>query len=299
MARPVSQKSTVYVATNFVNGAEYIGVTCQYLSQRKSRHFRSALREGSQTHFHRAIRKHGKHSFVFSVHSQFDCYEEAKAAEVALIATRSPKYNMTLGGDGARGYKHTPAVVAEIRRRNKGQPGYWKGKKLPPHVGALSAERNRNSHHKARVLALGPKSTQKRVVCLDDGRSFESISAAAKFYRIAPSQISSVCNRDPIRVTARGLVFRFEGDHHGGMVEADAIRQDAHNRRFRPGQKRLSKPVIHIEDGLTFDSVKSAAMHYGITTNRVIKSCRNRYKYRASERLKFSYIDDTAAGVSR
>lgn len=290
--RPVSEISVVYKATNAINGDFYIGITCGYLSRRKSKHRRSAQKGGSQGYFHRAIRKHGWENFSFSILSEWADYEDAKKEEIRLIAALKPRYNMTEGGDGARGYKHTPEVVAAIVKRSTGRPGYWKGKNIPPHVVENLRRIQAGRTDKARVLAMGPKSMQRRVVCLDDGAEFESVSAAAANYSLNGTVISSVCNKKRHR-TAGGLVFRFYGDHLGGKDEADSVRrQKAH--KLKTGFPSYSKAVTCRDDGLVFDSVKAAADHYGIETSRIIKSAKGKYKSKIWETIRFSYVEAAA-----
>lgn len=289
--RPKHGGSVVYMATNAVDGATYIGITGAYFSRRKAAHRRCALKDNSTTHFHRAIRKYGWENFSFEILSYWDSHDHAKAEEVRLIAALAPRYNMTKGGDGALGYKHTPEVVEEIRRRNTGRPGFWKGKKLPPHIGRLSAERNRNRADSKRVLAMGPKSQRKRVICVDDGRVFESVTAAAEYYGLNNTQVSAVCCRRPLRVTAGGKIFRFVDDA-SGVVDARVVREESWNRRFRPGQPRATKSVVCVKDGKVYASVKAAAETYGLRPAQVINSCRGRYKRKCWEKVSFAYATD-------
>lgn len=47
----------------------------------------------------------------------------------------------------------------------------------------------------------------KAVLCLDTGKAFETISAAARKLHVAPVQISRVCNGE--RQSVRGHAYRF------------------------------------------------------------------------------------------
>lgn len=42
--------------------------------------------------------------------------------------------NMTDGGDGNLGCKHSPEALKKISESSKGRPGYWKGKKIPKEI---------------------------------------------------------------------------------------------------------------------------------------------------------------------
>ena len=213
----------VYRAINLVTGDFYIGITVGYLSQRKSKHIQVALKKNSQFHFHRAIRKYGKDNFEFDVLKKCSSYEEAKQEEIKLIAELKPRYNMTLGGDGTLGFKLTREQIERGAAKRRGLPGYWKGKKLLPHVVEFLRHRGKTRPDKLRILALGPKSIMKEVVCLDDGLVFECARRAAEHYGISCGVISSVCNKGRHK-TAGGLVFRYTKDSHEGKREADLIR---------------------------------------------------------------------------
>jgi hypothetical protein len=47
------------------------------------------------------------------------------------------------------------------------------------------------------------------VVCLDDGREFVSVKAAAEYYGICYATISMLCSGDPRRKTAGGKKFAY------------------------------------------------------------------------------------------
>lgn len=289
----ISGNSVVYRATNTINGSFYIGITSGYFSRRKAKHKSLALQKSSPTYFHRAIRKYGWDNFSFEILSEWADFDDAKKEEVRLISDIRPQYNMTAGGDGTRGHKHTPEFVAGMKRRATGRPGYWKGKKVPTHV-VENLARIRNARtDKAEVLSLGPKSIQRRVVCLDDGLEFESIKSAALHYNVNAGTISSCCALGRHK-TVGGRVFRFYGEHHGGGAEADEVRRiKAHT--LRTGAPSYRKPIKCAADGLVFETVKDAAKHYGIATDTVIRSAKGRYKYISCNKLKFSYVDGCGA----
>lgn len=291
------RKPIVYIATNKVTGDQYIGLTMVGLTKRRTAHFGLALRNESHTHFHRAIRKYGKEAFEFYVLQEFETYEAAKQGEIEAIERRRPHYNMTIGGDGCSGYKHSPRVVAEIRKRTTGRPGFWKGKTLPPHVVEITRARGKTRPDKLRVLALGPKSQQRRVVCLDDGREFESINSAARHYRINGTSIAKVCARDEKRRTVGGLVFRFFGDHGGGSAEADAMRAAAKKAGRKLAKPNYQRPVICMTDGRVFSGVIAAARGLGVNTGMVVSSCKLRHKIDRGNRPVFRYLADYQASI--
>lgn len=111
------------------------------------------------------------------------------------------------------------------------------------------------------VLAGGKN--ERQVICLDDGLVFESASAAARHYKTAKSSIIEVCLRNPVRVQARGRVFRYVGDVLDAEVELETAKRRTAERAGR-GSYKLKKRVVCVNDGMEFDSAKEAADHYRV-----------------------------------
>lgn len=103
---------TVYEATCSVHGKRYVGQSKDWKARRRSHGH--AARAGSKSLFHRAVRKHGLEAFEWEVRAELPTVEEAKIAEMILIALERPEYNMSAGGDGAVGVKHTEERKAQI-----------------------------------------------------------------------------------------------------------------------------------------------------------------------------------------
>jgi group I intron endonuclease len=107
----------VYMHTS-PSGKSYIGFTGQRGNLRWLRHVSDA-KLGSDTAFHRAMRKYGAASFTHEVLDRLATEEGAKRAEMAWIremGTSVPAgYNISLGGDGYSGKGRVAS--AEVRAR--------------------------------------------------------------------------------------------------------------------------------------------------------------------------------------
>lgn len=284
------------------------------------------MKQGSPTPFHRAIRKYGMDAFEFYVLNECSTFQEACRLEREYIAEHAPEYNMTRGGDGAMGYRHTDEakqVMSEKKRGRpshmvgkthseetrkklsaalKGKPSFWKGKKVPDHVHAARKaafevwQRNKDAVRAA--LEPARQATRRKVVCLNDGCVFDSITAAALKYDLDHSSITEVCkNRGPRRM-AGGLVFRYFGEHYGGKDEAERVALDVLASRRRTAsiaRKSLMRAVLCVDDGKVFPSVTAAAAFYGARPSRVCDVCEGRtgaprYAHRAAGR-RFRYAE--------
>lgn len=197
-----NRASIVYMATNSTNGKRYIGLTRLALHKRIGMH-KSYAKSGSPSHFHRAVRKYGMDAFDFVVISNCASYVEACSEEQRLIALYMPEYNMSKGGDGPIGLRHTSESRMKMSLAKKGRPGPWTGKKHSPEsIAKRTATRALNPVRpwlgKKRPPDTLEKIALKRrkwVICLDDGKRYHGLQAAATAYGIPRcGEISHVCS---------------------------------------------------------------------------------------------------------
>lgn len=97
----MNNKGEIYIATNKVNGKQYVGKTTKGFKKRLINHLFFAKRP--KQYFHKALKKYGKENFEFEVIEY--ATEELNKHEIALIKELNCKapngYNCTDGGDGA------------------------------------------------------------------------------------------------------------------------------------------------------------------------------------------------------
>jgi len=108
----------IYIITNTLNGMQYVGITND-IARRWKRHKNA----NENQYLHKAIKKYGSECFVFTHFADAFDVLAAKAIERMLISehnTLVPNgYNLTLGGDGTFGRKHTEEEKKKIRDTNK------------------------------------------------------------------------------------------------------------------------------------------------------------------------------------
>jgi len=109
----------VYQAKNLIDGKCYIGKTILSLARRVTVH-KSDAKLGSTYYFHNAIRNHGFESFKWDILYQSN--DEKKLLEmekvfISLLNTIAPNgYNLTKGGEGLSGWKHSAETIAKISK---------------------------------------------------------------------------------------------------------------------------------------------------------------------------------------
>jgi len=90
----------IYQITNITTNDFYIGKTTNNLKTRFYHHKYNSQKRNSQTYLHRAIRKYGVEQFTISKIDEATTLEELNEKEISWIQKLSPKYNMTIGGEG-------------------------------------------------------------------------------------------------------------------------------------------------------------------------------------------------------
>ena len=177
------------------NGKKYYGITSK--NNPSERWGNNGDNYKRHPYFYNAIKKYGwdnfKHEIIFDNLTE----NEAKLLEQLYITLYSTNvkengYNMTLGGEGSLGYKHTKEAKDKMRKAHKGKTLSEEHKK---HIGESSKTKWQNADFRDKVLssrkgykhaestkqAIG-KSNSKKVKCIDTGEIFDSIKDAAIKY---------------------------------------------------------------------------------------------------------------------
>ncbi len=133
------KKYSIYKITNIENGKFYIGKTEKNPPEKRWATHISQLKDPKRCHYlHNSIKEHGVEKFIFEIIAECKNTEDLKQLEIDLIAyydttNRNVGYNLTKGGDGASGYKHTEAtkqkmkeIKAQIDMTGENNPFYGK-----------------------------------------------------------------------------------------------------------------------------------------------------------------------------
>lgn len=158
----------IYKATNIINGKIYIGQTSKTLEYRKREHFKQ-VNNNSQLAFHRAIRKYGKESFSWGVIDSANTLEELSQKEMYwisfynsyILSVDSNGYNMTLGGEGAIGRRHSKETRALMKER---KIGVFDGNKNPMYGKSHSEESRQKISQSLKGKGLGSKNPRAKTV---------------------------------------------------------------------------------------------------------------------------------------
>lgn len=123
--------------------------------------------------------------------------------------------------------------------------------------------------NKSPVKNWNRASQKKAIVCITDGREFDSIRAAADFYRIPGKRISEVAHQRPHKLTVKGRIFVFKGqEHRPRLTDRRWTDKDLLEKRKegfgRWLHEKHMRSVKCLNDGMVYESIKSASLHYRI-----------------------------------
>jgi len=116
----------IYKITNLVNNKVYIGKTHDVKKRwRDHKRIAKIKTKGDYAYFHKAINKHGDNFFKVEVIDKFqsekDCFEaECNYINYYKSNQRKFGYNLTEGGDGCSGYRHTKESLELMSSLKKG-----------------------------------------------------------------------------------------------------------------------------------------------------------------------------------
>ena len=117
----------IYLAYNLKNDKKYVGFTSKTMEQRRKEHEDDARRTGGHSYFQRAIAKHGSDVFEWKVLEKNvnDNWQDRERWWIKFLESKTPNgYNLTDGGDGVVGRKHSPETCAKLSALKKGKPNF-------------------------------------------------------------------------------------------------------------------------------------------------------------------------------
>lgn len=157
----------IYQAKNLVNGKVYIGYDTNKPFSRMKNHLSNANNLKIKSYFLNTIRKYGKDNFEWTILEVTNDFEYLKILEQHYIklynSFGSGGYNLTMGGEGALGYKPTPENLKNLSESHKGFKHSEKTKTLMSSIligharGFGDYKHSEERKENARQLMLGNK----------------------------------------------------------------------------------------------------------------------------------------------
>jgi group I intron endonuclease len=150
---------SIYKITNNVTGKIYIGF-CSNFKKRIYRHKYNAFTLKKEQYLYNSMRKYGLENFSFEeIYSSKDKDHCLFEMEPFFIKEYNPEYNMTKGGEGCLGYKHTEKTktfLSELNKTKIGIKNNFYGKSHTPEA----IEKNRQKNIEIQTKKSGKKINQ-------------------------------------------------------------------------------------------------------------------------------------------
>lgn len=199
----------VYVHQNNINGKRYVGITQQLPEKRwrKGREYRGCVL------FYKAIKRYGWNNFTHYIIAYGLSKDEATKMEQDLIAKFKSNnhefgYNLTSGGEH---FESNPEVKARISKSLTGKKHAEEAKRkiAQTHIGVpRSAETKekiskslmghpcsrKGTHLSKEQMENVIKARGKRVMCVETGQIFRTVTEAARLTGTHRQNISHACN---------------------------------------------------------------------------------------------------------
>ena len=265
----------VYLLIDGTNDMEYVGQTTRSVKARFKEHAKSKSYIGN------AIRAHGADMFVIVILKECGSQEELDSCERQMIRSRDTKYpngyNLTDGGES--GWHHTLDTCTRISTANSGENHPFFGKhhtdEAKAKISANNKGRRQSEETKALLSDLQP--TKHAVICIETKEVFDSVAAAARYYKTHRSNIILACNNH--QRTVRGVHLWFLEDFNSAT---EIIIPP-------PKTKPQKRAVICLETCEVFETIRQAARWLGMVHGAVSRACRIHY---AAGGYHFRYLDE-------
>ncbi len=241
---------TIYKIENTINGKVYIGQTRVGFKKRVKEHL-YGLRKNSHNndYLQRAWNKYGEDNFNFSVVERCRV-EELDRLEVKWITYHKNiigVYNLESGGNKNKTFsRYSLNKLSKASKRNWNNPEYATKMR-----GVLSkVHRGKNNVNATKVI------------CLNTGEVFETMTEAANKYNLTVNNISEVCRG---KKKSTGLL------KNGQALQFSYYEED--EKYYLKDISRQKKKVICINTGEVFASAFEASENFGVSRESIYNAC--------------------------
>ncbi len=213
------QLCQIYRITNQVNGKFYIGFTKRTTEGRFKNHCNIADASGeTRRPLIKALRKYGAGNFIVeTIYYGTDADHTLNVMEPYFIADLKPEYNVTKGGEGALGLKHSGESRNRLRLRALGRVASAETR-LKLSIAATGRQKTDETRHKLSIAQLGkPKSPEHiaKIVATKE-RHYEITTPLGEVINIV--NLTRFCRENGLDQGAMSRLKRLEVSSHKGYI---------------------------------------------------------------------------------
>ena len=275
----------------------YIGITGISVNQR----WKNGNGYKTQQYFYRAIEKYGWDNFQHIIIAKGLTEDEAKWLEVELIrewdtTNRDKGYNISLGGGGAKGCKHTEEWKENIRKQNLGELNHFYGKThteetkrkiSQKRMGMKPSEETREKFSKARKGKNNCNAT--KVICLSTMKCFDYIGEASLYYNIDSAGISNCCLKKQKYAGYYNDIPLFWMYYEDYLKTENEELVNIFIEIINMIIEKQYKKIVCLETMEIFNSIKDVMIKFNIKTKYLYKIIKKHKKYKG---YTFIYYKD-------
>lgn len=255
----------------------YIGITSRPVKQR----WNNGIGYKRCPAMNNAIKKYGWENFKKEILLENTTESEAKALETMLIKLHRSNdsrfgYNRTEGGDGTTGYcpsEETRRKMSEAHKGNK----YFLGHKH-------TEEWKRENSKRCKGASNGHS---KKVICLETLKVYDTLTQARE--ETGATKITDCCKHSYKHKSSNRLHWEYYDENLSEQDYKDILQQllkeEYENKHHKPSEEhikatveRSSVPVICVETGTIFNSIRDACRAYNLSPSCVCCCCKGKSK---------------------
>lgn len=254
----------IYCILNVKNGKRYIGQTTLTLQERFKQHVKAAL-SNTGYYLHSAMRKYGVDNFTIELLEE--CEEELLHSREIYWVSHFKSfgemgYNLTEGGEGARGFHHSESTRVKMKEHHWSKTGSY-----TPNRKVLSDD----SRQRISEALIAYYKTHSHPAT---GRS---LSEAAKL-KISVANSGKTRHPDAVAKSAngnRGKIRTDEARHRYSLSKSGT--NNPMSGTAAPNRRVVLQFTIHNEFVAQFSSLKDAWLATGACTSSIRECCKGNY----------------------
>lgn len=267
----MTKQVCIYKITNIENEKNYIGQTNNFA--RRKREHKTALKRGvhSNNLLQNSWKKYGEEKFVFEELQwcEKDEVDELEKFWITFFHSNNTDFGYNLESGGSLLKEHHELTKRKLSRNSK----------------KLWADENYRAKTLKRLIRKGKDNNMaKKVICIDTGEIFDTMTEAAEKKGVNMKNISQVCIGEKISTGGMQFAYYEEGKYY----ELKKIPS------FKGGENPRAKEIICINDKRVFPSITECGEFYNIPRVNITQVLLNKSKCTFSscgKPLQFAYYE--------